>query len=549
MRDTLGLLITSIMRGGPAEKAGLEEGNRLAAINGVSLRANAADIDDYESAGTLSRRLVRELEKAKPGDEVELRVYREGRTQNMRVRTVSSDSLFKRTTTFRRVSRDEMDDRPALGIGLGSTGSRRDTLGVLVMSVQDSSPAARAGLEEGNRIAAINGVNLRVAHEDADDPSLGRTKAQRLMREVSQLKPGDNVTMRVYANGQFRDVTMKVARAGDLPRSRGMTYFGGVDFPAMPPMPRDACHAGDAARRRSARWRTSGPIRMEVGPECDERLDGVRVQLDGLRPELERIRTEVPRALEGIEVPNVQGGVGAGEDGAVVAECGMRGLADRSASGAQAPGPSRTRALRIPHRARSIRRAQHERVQHQLVQRPPPAAEHRLVGEQHDVAAARRLVDEERRAAQQALGVARPGEAGAHERARGREDRDVLALLRRAEKEVALEHHGEARRVVAGGEPVRAVEQHVGVDAGDRLRRCRARRRALVRDQLLRRVDRSRSARWRRRLRRAAAGAARLRRRRRLGLRRARFGSAATRRALVSADALLGGPRGGGRPS
>ena len=52
------------------------------------------------------------------------------------------------------------------------------------MSVQDSSPAARAGLEEGNRIAAINGVNLRVAHEDADDPNLGSTKAQRLMREV-----------------------------------------------------------------------------------------------------------------------------------------------------------------------------------------------------------------------------------------------------------------------------------------------------------------------------------------------------------------------------
>ena len=238
-RDTLGLLVTSIVRGGPAEKAGLEEGNRLAAINGVNLRANAADIDDYESAGTLSRRLVRELEKVKPGDEVELRVYREGRTQNMRVRTISSDSLYKRATTIRRVARADLDDRPALGIGLGSTGSRRDTLGVLVMSVQDSSPAARAGLEEGNRIAAVNNVNLRVAHEDADDPSIGRTKAQRLMREVSQLKPGDNVTLRVYSAGQFRDVTLKVARAGDLPRSRGMTYFGG-EFgpgPTMPPMP------------------------------------------------------------------------------------------------------------------------------------------------------------------------------------------------------------------------------------------------------------------------------------------------------------------------
>jgi serine protease Do len=301
-RDTLGLLITSIVRGGPAEKAGLEEGNRIAAINGVSLRANAADIDDYESAGTLSRRLVRELEKAKPGDEVQLRVYREGRTQDVRVRTVSSDSLFKRASTFRRVSRDEMDERPALGIGLGSSGSRRDTLGVLVMSVQDSSPAARAGLEEGNRIAAINGVNLRVAREDAEDPSMGRTKAQRLMREVSQLKPGDNVTMRVYANGQYHDVTMKVARAGDLPRSRGMTYFGGWDFPPVPPVP-----PMPAMPRAGFRTMENyGPIRLEMGPELGESLEGVRMQLDRLRPELDRIRTEVPRALERMRVPRVR---------------------------------------------------------------------------------------------------------------------------------------------------------------------------------------------------------------------------------------------------
>ena len=294
-RDTLGLLITSIVRGGPAEKAGLEEGNRIAAINGVSLRASAADIDDYESAGTLSRRLVRELEKAKPGDEVDLRIYREGRTQNVRVRTVSSDSLFKRATTFRRASRDEIDDRPALGIGLGSSGSRRDTLGVLVMSVQDSSPAARAGLEEGNRIAAINGVNLRVAHEDAEDPSMGRTKAQRLMREVSQLKPGDNVTMRVYSNGQYRDVSMKVARSGDLPRSRGMRYFGGWDFPSMPAMP-----AMPAMPRGAFRTMDNvGPIRMQVRPEVGQSLQRVRARLDALRPSLERLREEAPRMRMG----------------------------------------------------------------------------------------------------------------------------------------------------------------------------------------------------------------------------------------------------------
>jgi predicted metalloprotease with PDZ domain len=303
LRDTLGLLVSSVVRGGPAEKAGLEEGNRIASINGVNLRTTKADLEDYESAGTLQRRLVRELEKVKPGDEVDLRVYRAGQTQALKVRTVSSDSLFPTGRMVRRMSRSDFEDRPALGIGLGSTGSRRDTLGVLVMSVADSSPAGRAGLEEGNRIAAINGVNLRVAHEDADDPGVGSAKAQRLHREVAQLKVGDNVTLRVYANGQYRDVAMKVVRAGDLPRTRRMTYFDSdmlapaippiPSMPALPPMP------------PSGEWKLRGaPIQLEIGPELQEQLDGVRFKLDQMRPEIERIKGELPRMME--KIPAVQ---------------------------------------------------------------------------------------------------------------------------------------------------------------------------------------------------------------------------------------------------
>jgi serine protease Do len=298
LRDTLGLLVSSVVRGGPAEKAGLEEGNRIASINGVSLRSTKVDLEDYENAGTLNRRLVRELEKVKPGDEVDLRVYRGGRTEALKVRTVSSDSLFSSGRMFRRVSRSDLEDSPALGIGLGSTGSRRDTLGVLVMSVVDSSPAARAGLEEGNRIAAINGINLRVAREDADDPGVGNAKAQRLHREVSQLKVGDNVTLRVYGNGQFRDVTMKVVRAGDLPRRRGMTYFGGdvIGMPAIPPVP---SMPAMPPMPPSAEWRfRTAPIELEMGPELQEQLEGVRIKLDQMRPELDRIRGELPRLME-----------------------------------------------------------------------------------------------------------------------------------------------------------------------------------------------------------------------------------------------------------
>lgn len=323
LRDTLGLLITSITNDSPAERAGLEEGNRLAAINGVSLRANAADVEDLEMSNALTHRLTRELEKVKPGDEVTLRVYRNGRTQDIRVKTADADSLFGRRRLI-SYSRADFDDRPALGFGIGGSGSKRDTLGVLVISVQDSTPAAAAGLEEGNRIAAINGVDLRVAREDAGDNFIASARAQRLMREVSKLKPGNDVTLRVYSDGRFHDVKMKVARAGDLPRGRGVMIFGGVGgvypMPAMAPMPpmppmapmpmmrvRPALPATPAVPLEppaAMDW-PSSDMHFEIGPQIEAALREAGMKLERIRPQIEHLLRDLPNTLEQIKVPTV----------------------------------------------------------------------------------------------------------------------------------------------------------------------------------------------------------------------------------------------------
>ena len=313
LRDTLGLMITSITKGSPAEKAGLEEGNRIAAINGVSLKVNAADVEDGEMSGAFTRRLTRELSKSKPGDEVELKIYRDGRMQSVKLKTADSDVLFARTD-FVRTTRAEMENRAALGFNIGSTGSRRDSLGVLVMSVSDSSPAAKAGIEEGNRIAAINGVNLRVAREDAGDRSLGSLKAQRLQREIGALKQGDNVTLTVYSNGQFRDVTLQAVRAGDLPRSSGsMFMFDGMVgeapmMPAMPMMPKlpmmpstpMAPMAPMSPMPPMERIEMMAPqafdeMRLQMTPEIRRSMEGVRIQLQNIRPQIERSLQSLPR--------------------------------------------------------------------------------------------------------------------------------------------------------------------------------------------------------------------------------------------------------------
>src|SRR5581483_3543430 len=93
-RDTLGVLVASVHEGSPAEKAGIEEGDRIASINGVSLKLAPADVGDYEMAGAMTRRLTRELDKLKPGDEVDLRVVSSGQTKTVKVKTVSPDDLY-----------------------------------------------------------------------------------------------------------------------------------------------------------------------------------------------------------------------------------------------------------------------------------------------------------------------------------------------------------------------------------------------------------------------------------------------------------------------
>jgi len=240
VRDTMGLLVSAVTTGGPAERAGIEEGSRIASINGVSLRVAPGDADDPEMASIMQRRLTRELRKVKPGDEVELRVQTGFNTRTVHLRTVSSEELYKPLT------RRSFDERPSLGFGIGSSGSRRDTLGVLVMSVIDSGPAARAGLEEGNRIASINGVDLRVNPGDAGDDYVANTKMRRLQREISELKVGDDVDLRVYQSGMYHTLHLRAVRASELPRRRGVFIFGDGGAMALPavPMPPDEMFDG-----------------------------------------------------------------------------------------------------------------------------------------------------------------------------------------------------------------------------------------------------------------------------------------------------------------
>lgn len=104
---------------------------------------------------------------------------------------------------------------PAIGLET-SSGSVRDTLGVLVIGVTNNGPADKAGIEEGDRIATANGVDLRLSAADAGDREMHGLMARRLARAVQKGKPGDQIELRVYHDGQYHSVKLTTVKASDL---------------------------------------------------------------------------------------------------------------------------------------------------------------------------------------------------------------------------------------------------------------------------------------------------------------------------------------------
>ncbi len=235
-RDTLGLLVTSVTAGGPADKAGIEEGNRIAAVNGVNLKLASADAGERDMHGMTTRRLVREMEKVNAGDAVELSVWKEGRFQTIRVQTIAREDLPGQ----QRVTREETDARAVVGLTLQTTGSVRDTLGPMIVRIASGGPAERAGLVEGDRIQSVNGTNLRVLREDAEEPVAGNAKVNRFSRVLRDLAAGDRVELQVHSGGQTRTLSLTTSKASEVygESSEGTFFYrSGEGWGAAPAAP------------------------------------------------------------------------------------------------------------------------------------------------------------------------------------------------------------------------------------------------------------------------------------------------------------------------
>jgi serine protease Do len=204
-----GVLISSLAGGGPAEKAGLKQGDVVLSMDGEKME------DEQQ--------FRRFLNGKKPGDAVKIRILRSGRERSYTV-------VLGDRSDFESVLQPNAPGRPQWreplrverrGAFLGVTATdltdaqkKRFDLedGAYVDLVAEGSPAEKAGLKEGDVITAFDGRPVENAAE--------------LYERIREAEPGKEALVEVLRKGGLETVTVTLGERseedvfGAVPRIR-----------------------------------------------------------------------------------------------------------------------------------------------------------------------------------------------------------------------------------------------------------------------------------------------------------------------------------------
>ena len=163
-RTDEGILITKVVAGSGAEKAGLQKDDIITAINGQNINANGG--------------LTSTLAEFKPGDVITIDYLRAGSTAQ-----TTATLTGKKTRHYYR----HHAHRDPCKVFIGVYTSSRDDRGLYVSGIVSDTPAEKAYMQKGDIITAIDGVQVNTHRE--------------LVTERDKHEPGDYFTLNVIRNG------------------------------------------------------------------------------------------------------------------------------------------------------------------------------------------------------------------------------------------------------------------------------------------------------------------------------------------------------------
>lgn len=144
-----GALISGLMPGGPAERAGLKVGDVVVSVNGAPARS--------------SRELLNLVARLQTGTACPFVVLRKGQQHTVKVPIVPRPEAAADSPS--RETAHPTESKARLGLAVADLGNNNS--GVLVVEVQPNSAAAHAGVQRGDIIRSVGSTDVRNAQEFA----------------------------------------------------------------------------------------------------------------------------------------------------------------------------------------------------------------------------------------------------------------------------------------------------------------------------------------------------------------------------------------------
>ena len=233
-RDTIGVRITGVTPGGPADKAGVQTGDIVVQLNGTRLAAASGnDAEDEDVTSRPARRLIDLASRLHTGDTVHLELRRDGRPLTVTLAAArSGPEEMAQSMTIRALPRGQMKipfeggqmslmfDRAPLAdlelvkVNPGLAPYFGTPEGVLVV---DAPGDSTLGLKAGDVILAIGG-------RKPDGPS-------HAFRILGTYDPGESINFDVMR------MKHRISVTGKMPEQRGwrVTPDSYEDFDLMQP--------------------------------------------------------------------------------------------------------------------------------------------------------------------------------------------------------------------------------------------------------------------------------------------------------------------------